>query len=158
MFPVRWLCIISPTDGICGKPRWGPSLRARMAWCRQATNHYLNQCWSRSRSPYGINRPQWSKQTKSLSIPFPSFILTNSFIVFNFLIWLLRFAKTPKRAFPTPGCFSFIQKSYFSNLAHRLISTMGFPILVRWYLYIESAPRLLGYVILLRDFIIWFSV
>ena len=30
-----------------------------MAWCRQATNHYLNQCWARSLPPYGVIRPQW---------------------------------------------------------------------------------------------------
>ena len=30
-----------------------------MAWCRQATSHYLNQCWPRSLSPYGVTRPQW---------------------------------------------------------------------------------------------------
>ena len=30
-----------------------------MAWCRQATNHYLNQCWPRSLLPYGVTRPQW---------------------------------------------------------------------------------------------------
>ena len=30
-----------------------------MAWCRQATSHYLNQCWHRFISPYGITRPQW---------------------------------------------------------------------------------------------------
>ena len=30
-----------------------------MAWCRQATSHYLNQCWHRSLSPYGVTRPQW---------------------------------------------------------------------------------------------------
>ena len=30
-----------------------------MAWCRQATRHYLNQCWPRSMSPYDITRPQW---------------------------------------------------------------------------------------------------
>ena len=29
-----------------------------MAWCRQATSHYLNQCWPRSLSPYGVTRPQ----------------------------------------------------------------------------------------------------
>ena len=33
-----------------------------MAWCRQATNHYLSQCWPRSVSPYGITRPQWVKE------------------------------------------------------------------------------------------------
>ena len=30
-----------------------------MVWCRQATSHYLNQCWPRSMSPYGVTRPQW---------------------------------------------------------------------------------------------------
>ena len=30
-----------------------------MAWCRQATRHYLNQCWPRSMSPNGVTRPQW---------------------------------------------------------------------------------------------------
>ena len=29
-----------------------------MAWCRQATSHYLNQCWPRSQAPYGITWPQ----------------------------------------------------------------------------------------------------
>ena len=30
-----------------------------MAWCRQATSHYLSQCWPRFMSPYGVIRPQW---------------------------------------------------------------------------------------------------
>ena len=30
-----------------------------MAWCRQATSHYLSQCWSRSMLPYGVTRPHW---------------------------------------------------------------------------------------------------
>ena len=30
-----------------------------MAWCHQATSHYLSQCWPRSLSPYGFTRPQW---------------------------------------------------------------------------------------------------
>ena len=32
-----------------------------MAWCRQATSHYLSQYWPRSLSPYGVTRPQWVK-------------------------------------------------------------------------------------------------
>ena len=28
-----------------------------MAWCHQATSHYLNQCWPRSMSSYGVRRP-----------------------------------------------------------------------------------------------------
>ena len=27
-----------------------------MAWCRQATSHYLNQCWPKSLPPYGVTR------------------------------------------------------------------------------------------------------
>ena len=30
-----------------------------MVWCRQATNHYLSQCWPRFLSPYDVTRPQW---------------------------------------------------------------------------------------------------
>ena len=37
-----------------------------MAWCRQATSHYLNQCWPRPLPPYGITRPQWVKKEGNL--------------------------------------------------------------------------------------------
>ena len=30
-----------------------------MACCRQATSHYLSQCWPRSMSPNGVTRSQW---------------------------------------------------------------------------------------------------
>ena len=30
-----------------------------MAWCRQATSHYLSQCWPSSMSLYNVTRPQW---------------------------------------------------------------------------------------------------
>ena len=33
-----------------------------MAWCHQATSHYLSQCWLSSLSSYGIARPQWVNQ------------------------------------------------------------------------------------------------
>ena len=33
-----------------------------MAWCCQATSHYLSQCWLRSLPPYGVTRPQWVKK------------------------------------------------------------------------------------------------
>ena len=39
-----------------------------MAWCRQATSHYLSQCWPRSMSPYGVIRPQWVKITQSTDV------------------------------------------------------------------------------------------
>ena len=34
-----------------------------MAWCHQATSHYLSQCWPRSLSSYGVTRPQWVKSS-----------------------------------------------------------------------------------------------
>ena len=40
-----------------------------MAWCRQATSHYLSQCWPRSLSPYGVTRPQWVQAWMSNYIP-----------------------------------------------------------------------------------------
>ena len=30
-----------------------------MAWWRQATSHYLSQCWPSFMLPYGVTRPQW---------------------------------------------------------------------------------------------------
>ena len=38
-----------------------------MAWCRQATSHYLSQCWPRSLSPYSVSRPQWVKANQSIN-------------------------------------------------------------------------------------------
>ena len=39
-----------------------------MAWCRQATSHYLNQCWPRSPTPYGVTRTPWVKMPKIMQI------------------------------------------------------------------------------------------
>ena len=51
-FLVRWG---SQREG-CIDPDTGISPCAnRMAWCRQATSHYLSQCWPRSMSSYGHN-------------------------------------------------------------------------------------------------------
>ena len=41
-----------------------------MAWCRQATSHYLSQCWPRSMSPNGVIRPQWVKGNKFKNMDF----------------------------------------------------------------------------------------
>ena len=41
-----------------------------MAWCRQATSHYLNQCWPKSPPPYGVTRPQWVKGTRGSKLKF----------------------------------------------------------------------------------------
>ena len=54
-----------------------------MAWCRQATSHYLSQCWPRSLSPYGVTRPQWVK-LKSCEISFAHNIHFNCRIILKF--------------------------------------------------------------------------
>ena len=47
----RWV----PYNAICDKS----VLLQVMAWCHQATSHYLSQCWPRFMLPYGITGPQW---------------------------------------------------------------------------------------------------
>ena len=36
-----------------------PTLVQVMAWCRQATSHYLSQCWLKSVSSYDVIKRQW---------------------------------------------------------------------------------------------------
>ena len=51
---LRWM----PWDVTEGKS----TLIQVMAWCRQATSHYLSQCWPGSMWPYNVTRPQWVNQ------------------------------------------------------------------------------------------------
>ena len=37
-----------------------------MAWCQQATSHYLIQCWHWSTLPFGITQPQWVNSFMSI--------------------------------------------------------------------------------------------
>ena len=53
--PLRWM----PWDLTDNKS----TLVQVMAWCRQATSHYLSQCWPSSMSPYGVTRLQCVKST-----------------------------------------------------------------------------------------------
>ena len=41
-----------------------------MSWCRQATSHYLSQCWPSYLAPHGVTRPQWvNMQSSATSRP-----------------------------------------------------------------------------------------
>ena len=40
-----------------------------MAWCRQASSHYLNQCWLRSILPYGVTTSQCVIYGVLISVP-----------------------------------------------------------------------------------------
>ena len=58
-----------------------------MAWCCQATNHYLSQCWPKSMSPYSVTRPQWvDDDTKKFCFCYKCYWLP---INFNCDMWLL---------------------------------------------------------------------
>ena len=76
--------------------RWMPpnhaedksTLVQEMAWCRQATSHYLNQCWPRSPTPYGVTRPHWVKPFSQLpSHPFMQIRMTvHSWFIMDHII------------------------------------------------------------------------
>ena len=51
---LRWISVDLTDDKL--------TLVQVMAWCRQATSHYLSPCWSRFLSPYDVTRPQWVNQ------------------------------------------------------------------------------------------------
>ena len=48
---VRWISLYISDDK--------STLVQVMAWCRQATTHYLSQSWPRSLPPYDVTRPPW---------------------------------------------------------------------------------------------------
>ena len=63
-----------------------------MAWCRQATSHYLSQCWPRSLLPDSVTRPQWVKAQTLRVVMMPTLgplvtpeivIMTSGAISFN---------------------------------------------------------------------------
>ena len=60
-----------------------------MAWCRQATSHYLSQCWPRSMAPYGITRPHWVN-VDLLSARFSGIHFSSFIHVFFFAIWIFK--------------------------------------------------------------------
>ena len=55
-----------------------------MAWCRQATSHYLSQCWPSSMSPYGVVRLQWVN-VKTSWLTAPSHYIEH----FSFLVYII---------------------------------------------------------------------
>ena len=65
MGPVLWIDIYLSTSceiasrWISLNPIDVSTLVQAMAWCQQATSHYLSQCWPRSLLQYDITRPQW---------------------------------------------------------------------------------------------------
>ena len=48
-----------------------------MAWCRQATSHYLNPCLPRFMLPYGVTRPHWVKASQIIGTSHEHHGITN---------------------------------------------------------------------------------
>ena len=67
---LKWM----PMDLIDGKS----TLVQVMAWCCQATSHYLSQCWPRSLSPCGVIMPQWVNPCGLLVLDFLGLVYSQS--------------------------------------------------------------------------------
>ena len=61
-----------------------PILLQVMAWCRQATNHYLSSWWPIFMAPYGITRPQWAKASTTVETLYSTICYSKYFIELNF--------------------------------------------------------------------------
>ena len=59
-----------------------------MAWCRQATNHYLSQFWPRSIPSYCVTRPQWVDISGGEEIRVTCFEFYSYFTKNNAIFWL----------------------------------------------------------------------
>ena len=100
-----------------------------MAWCHQATSHYLNQCWQRSPMPYGITRPQWVKTNGLDALSHYSW--WHWFIIFSIIsifysslsIHLLELIKEEfwlkKKLL---GILVFLSKSYLGQVLHLFVT------------------------------------
>ena len=66
------------------------TLIQEMAWCHQATSHYLNQCWSKFLQPYGVTRPQWVINVLSEMHLFSCFTMLKARgkISYQFMSWI----------------------------------------------------------------------
>ena len=114
-----------------------------MAWCRQATSHYLSQCWPRYLSPYGVTGPQWDTAITNpcknarlgIDIHFPLFL---SFLLPTSILFLFLFSRYLFSCYFFPGqkyffffffnlhphCFSF--SCYFFPVIFSLSKTVTF--------------------------------
>ena len=98
---IRWL----PQDLTSDKS----TLVQIMAWCCQATSHYLSQCWPRSLSPHHATMPQWIKQIIiSLKVDYKNpFIVWTNNNSFSVTPYATIFLPNDWRFFSTISCFKF---------------------------------------------------
>ena len=99
-----------------------------MAWCRQATSHYLNQCWPRSPTPYGVTRPQWVK-SHLISTPEKNHSTTYA-LSMSWWVSDIRTIRCPNSALAVWISFSLVH-----NFVKRKSKLQGNSSATVWYLY-----------------------
>ena len=87
------------------------SLVQVMAWCRQATSHYLSQCWLRSISPNGVTRPQWVKVERNI-LYYISLTLTLVWSIMKLLNIVLHMSQWDTKKIQCAGQTSSSQKTH----------------------------------------------
>ena len=87
------------------------------AWCRQATRHYLSQCWLRSMLSYMVTRPQYFKSPVILTV---------------YSLCMLASNKTSKRLIIGPLCGETTGYRWF--LITDLLSQIDVDTCYRWIL------------------------
>ena len=85
-----------------------------MAWCRQATSHYLSQCWPRSMLPYGVNWPRVTKEVDTSWLGYESFC-TFCEIVNLILCHILILARPSMTLLYRPQYFMFLIHIWYRN-------------------------------------------
>ena len=82
-----------------------------MAWSRQATSHYLSQCWLSSLSPYGVTKPQCVKKNTFWPCYNLNSVLQNTqLLYYNALIILLRPRQNDRHFEDSFKCILMIEK------------------------------------------------
>ena len=99
-----------------------------MAWCRQATSHYLSRywCWPRSMSPNGITGPQWISwlfctnpsqwQEKTLIICRHNIGWQQNIAIQNKFLWIQELEQFMKKRYNSSA--NKTEFSLFSNTGH----------------------------------------
>ena len=92
-----------------------------MTWCRQATSHYLSQCWPSSLWPYGVTRPHFANRNVAAV---PNIELTIWNINLNLTLYVGEWNDTCTYLWLTYGdymCWYTILKEYLFEIVWILI-------------------------------------
>ena len=111
-----------------------------MAWCHQASSHYLSQCWPRSLSHYDVTRPQRVKTTQRLRIPWHhKWSYRNIALCRIRLIFVKNLIRLHKLHLCTPWRFAFCRG------AHNILAKLGYADALAPYIARSPAGMILTY-------------